>query len=275
MKQAAIIILFAFFTCNVFAQNQDCDTALELTSKESISYSSTSGIGQKNEYIQNDCAPNDGSFENSSKWFKFTVYQSGNLFFTITPDLPQDDIDFFLYRTDSGGCSDFTSVRCNATSCNENNGKTGLSENEIDLFEDLNCDNGENAFSKDIDISESETYYLIVNNWTNSGAGYRIDFCGTALLGESDDVCNEITSAKEITYQEDINVYPNPTNGLLHIDQYQEIHSLEIINLAGEILSTKLVNSPLINIDVPTGFYVARLVMNNGNSINKSIIVTD
>ena len=58
-------------------------------------------------------------------------------------------------------------------------GPTGLSINETDTVEDLDCNPGENGFVRAIDMEEGTAYGLLINNFSESGNGFSISFGGT------------------------------------------------------------------------------------------------
>lgn len=157
---------------------QDCITGSVLCDKSPFVVQSVSGAGSDPDEANGSCLGNFGQLsENQSTWFKWTAANDGTLTFTITPLNPSDDLDFVLYEIGdvTGGCSK-TELRCMATACA---GPTGINLESTDLEEDLNCDSGEDGFVRFLDMVEGTSYALMVNNFSNTGIGFNMEWGGT------------------------------------------------------------------------------------------------
>lgn len=164
---------------------QDCATASILCSKESFVVQNVDGDGLEPNEAAGSCLDvgSNGS-ENNSTWFKWTCSVSGTFTFVLKPLLITDDYDFAVFELPNG-IEDCTKdlLRCNATdggglsSCGPN---TGLDLTSTDIEEDLDCDSGEDGFLRFIDMEAGKSYALLINNFSNSDAGFSLDFGGTA-----------------------------------------------------------------------------------------------
>jgi hypothetical protein len=81
---------------------------------------------------------------------------------------------------------------------------------------------------------------------------------------------NEINSINASTLQ------PNPTNGLINISSRFEMQKIEVINVAGQILLSELVNTKCLQLQLQNfaeGIYFISIIYPNGLSTTKKIIV--
>ncbi|MDA0973004.1 MAG: gliding motility-associated C-terminal domain-containing protein [Bacteroidetes bacterium] len=145
-------------------------------------------------YIQESYPPQAGNFpvqlppeaclDNAQNviWYTFTVQESGNLSFVLTPDVITDDYDWGLFNLTNAACSDISTspellVSCNSYGSFTSNGPTGIStanggSGNLNGPGDLNGP----PFNGDYPVNAGETYALLVQNWTGSFDGYSLDF---------------------------------------------------------------------------------------------------
>ncbi len=159
---------------------QDCNTGSILCDKSPFVVQVLSGGGANPDEGDGTCLeggnPNTIT-EDQSSWMKWTAGTNGSLTFTITPLNSRDDIDFALFElTDIDQCINTNPLRCVATSCS---GPTGLNLTSVDLTEDFNCEPNEDGFVQFIDMEAGRHYGLLINNFSNSSIGYKIEFGGT------------------------------------------------------------------------------------------------
>ncbi|MBK8502041.1 MAG: hypothetical protein IPL46_07445 [Saprospiraceae bacterium] len=192
---------------NVPDPNSDCPTGVVLCDKSSFVVEALSGSGSIQDEANNTCLDNYNSFgsppnsEESSAWYKWVAGVSGTLSFTITPNNPSDDLDFALYELPNGlnDCGGKILLRCMAsgeqggcatTVWEPCTGPTGMRISSSDNIEDPGCNindpcvqnaSGENDdnFISAIEMEAGKVYALIVNNFTQSGSGFSLDFGGT------------------------------------------------------------------------------------------------
>jgi len=173
----------------------DCGTSIILCDKTGFQVESLVGTGNDhNELDVNSCIGK----EFASSWYKWTCEESGSLTFVITPNnnnpsKETDDIDFAIYKLPGGldDCANKELVRCMASGADLNkpysswaicNGPTGLNENSSDTVEEPGCSNNSDNYVAALDMVAGESYVLIVNNFSQSGLGFSIDFGGTGTF---------------------------------------------------------------------------------------------
>ena len=169
---------------------QDCLGAIPICQQIYSETLSPTGDGNYN----NEVNPNNNCTEGeiNSIWYKFTVDQSGDFGFLITPNDLNDDYDWSLFNITNASCSDiFTNqslmVSCNAAGSfppnNTCNGLTGATGASIYNIQGGGCNAitpniavGSTPFNDLIPVVAGNTYVLMVSNWTGSNNGYTIDF---------------------------------------------------------------------------------------------------
>ncbi len=173
---------------------QDCISASVLCEKVPFVNKKLSGNGRFPDEALHSCLGETNGFgqtsEQQSVWYTWTAANNGTLTFELNPLNPGDDLDFALYELPSGilNCNDKKLLRCNATApfnfqTGRNCGtRTGLDLTSTDISENFNCDAGEDGFCKYIDMEAGKAYALIINNFTNTGIGFSIDWGGTGLF---------------------------------------------------------------------------------------------
>lgn len=179
-------------TMRICIQNQysDCEVAFPLCSSSAFN---TNSFGPGN---QDD---NIGSCfttftEDQSIWLTFEIQTSGSLGFIIDSQSTAvdalgnegDDYDFILYRADNNNfCSNYlangTLRSCNARSTRGPGGTTGLSTANGGTTNSENPNAG-NPFNLDLGVTAGEIYYLMINNFSDTGIGFDLTFTGTAGL---------------------------------------------------------------------------------------------
>lgn len=179
----------------------DCNTGTILCDKSSFSVDFISGTGNNPNEIDNaGCNSITCDIqESSSVWYKWTCKDPGTLSFTLTPSNSTDDLDFLVYELPNGvdDCSDKIELRCMASGENvgeplpqwENcTGPTGLSLSDSDFSETCGCQGGDNNFVAALDMIAGKSYALVINNFSETGYGFSIEFGGTGtFLGPNAD----------------------------------------------------------------------------------------
>jgi SprB repeat/CHU_C Type IX secretion signal domain/PKD domain len=171
--------------------SSDCPTASILCDKSPFVVRSVTGAGRDTREMNDASCFSGGSptnFESNSTWFVWRVSQAGNLTFTLTPLNPLDDLDFVLYRLPNGigNCGGKQLVRCMASgeSQGQNSdrclGPTGLRVGASGTSMPSGCPTAaSNAWLSPVNMSVGEVYALVVNNFSNTGNGFSIDFGGS------------------------------------------------------------------------------------------------
>ncbi|MEM1319890.1 MAG: gliding motility-associated C-terminal domain-containing protein [Bacteroidota bacterium] len=180
---------------NVPEPSGDCNTGVILCDKSPFTVSFFSGTGFNPNEIQNSScdSPTCLMEESSSTWYKWTCRDPGSLTFRLSPLNPSDDLDFLVYELPGGldDCNNKQDIRCMASGevvgeplsvwqpCT---GPTGLALNDTDITEFCGCDPGDNNFLQAIDMVAGRSYALVVNNFSNTGLGFSIEFGGTGTF---------------------------------------------------------------------------------------------
>lgn len=168
----------------------DCPTGPVLCDKSSFTVESLVGVGNlDNEFDPGICI----QAEFASAWYRWTCKDAGTLSFTITPTNPSDDIDFAIFELPGGldDCANKVKIRCEAAGENVGQpfsnweictGPTGLSISETDTDEFPGCAPGQNNFVSAIQMVPGVSYALIINNYSNTGNGFSIEFGGSGTF---------------------------------------------------------------------------------------------
>lgn len=118
--------------------------------------------------------------EHNTSWYRLVMDVSGELTFNITPVKAADDYDFMLFKP--GGknfCDSLQKYRispiraCISRNKEEINGKTGLNLKATDEFVKHGVGS---AYCKALSVKKGESYYLVLDNVYDNGAGHTIDF---------------------------------------------------------------------------------------------------
>ncbi|NUQ23536.1 MAG: gliding motility-associated C-terminal domain-containing protein [Saprospiraceae bacterium] len=173
----------------------DCNTAVILCDKSPFTVDYFEGVGNDpNEIDDANCSrPTCDIAESNSIWYKWTCKDPGSLTFNITPLNPIDDIDFIVYELPNGidNCSNKQEIRCMAAGAINGapfsewepcTGPTGLSLTETDEVEYCGCDPGQNSYIEALQMVAGRSYALVINNFSESAAGFSIEFGGTGTF---------------------------------------------------------------------------------------------
>ena len=168
----------------------DCPTGVILCDKSSFTVESLVGTGNNsNEFDQSICIQT----EFASAWYRWTCKDPGTLEFTISPTNPSDDIDFAIFELPGGitDCANKEKIRCEAAGENVGQpfstwqictGPTGLRAGETDTDEFPGCATPNNNFVAPVNMVAGRSYALIINNFSNTGNGFTIEFGGTGTF---------------------------------------------------------------------------------------------
>lgn len=190
----------------------DCPTAAVLCDKSPFSVNSVTGAGRDvTELNDATCFGGNSGNEQQSVWFKWTCAQSGTLTMRINPVFSGDtlttlgdDIDFAVYELPNGinNCAGKRIVRCMAAGPHPNTvgvaggltrefiaarrcqGATGLSDAARDTEERAGCDPGDphDNFVAALNMVAGQSYAIGINNFSNTGNGFSIEFGGTGTF---------------------------------------------------------------------------------------------
>ncbi len=177
-----IFVIFLTFSGALVAQipnNQDCLAAIPICQNVYSTTVSYTGEGNYPNEI-NSGSSCLGSGELNDVWYTFTVQQSGNLNFLITPNTSSDDYDWAVYNLTNNNCSDiFTNpsieVSCNFSATSGTTGPNGGSA--------LNSQNAAGTpYNQVVPVTVGQTYVVNVSNFSSSQSGYTIDFSASTAV---------------------------------------------------------------------------------------------
>lgn len=188
--------------------SSDCNTGVILCDKSPFTVEQVSGVGQDPNEMDDlacntfNCVPE----ESGSAWYKWTCDEAGSLTFTLTPLNPADDLDFAVYELPNGiaDCGNKIDLRCMFSgeqvgapfdvweACT---GATGLAQGDPDVTESCGCQEGDNNFVAQVEMVAGRSYALVVNNFSQSGSGFSVEFGGTGtFLGPEAEFRNDAPS---------------------------------------------------------------------------------
>ncbi|MDP2722156.1 MAG: T9SS type A sorting domain-containing protein [Bacteroidales bacterium] len=161
---------------------QDCLGAIPVCDFIYIEDHTANGHGNYNEIPSTQTCPlhcMDG--EKNSRWYIFTVLESGVLRFEITPQTSSDDYDWSVFNLTNHDCGEIWSnpgemlVSCNAAGGSGYQGATGISTPHGGTN---NCNGGGPTakWNADLVVWAGSTYVLVVSDWTQTPGGYTLDF---------------------------------------------------------------------------------------------------
>lgn len=132
--------------------------------------------------------------ESNSAWYTFTLAESGQFGFDITPIDASEDWDFALYgpfSSTTGNCSQVATMDPIRGNYAINTGATGIgASGTLDCADDSTF----MAYSNWLNVNTGETYVLMINNYSNTNSGFTLNFTGSIFSGSSSNPldCNVI-----------------------------------------------------------------------------------
>lgn len=160
--------------------NADCAKAIEI--KDTI-YGPTSPPEKFGEKLEITEADKKSLLyieeEHHTVWYRFKCPCNGKLTFEIVPESVTDDYDFLLFKTDGkkGFCDriatkEIKPIRTNiARNDKKLKSRTGLS---LTAKADFVHSGPGQGFSKYVDVTKGNTFYLLVDNVYNGGKGHTV-----------------------------------------------------------------------------------------------------
>ena len=118
-------------------------------------------------------------------WYRFTCFADGTLGFTIIPNSATSDYDWQVFDITNRNPDDvFTDASLTiASNWSQYYGNTGTTATAANFME---CEGPVPQFSRMPNIVRGRTYLLLVSHFTNSQAGYRLEFGGgTAIITDT------------------------------------------------------------------------------------------
>jgi gliding motility-associated-like protein len=165
--------LICFLTFGQTPNNQDCAGAIPVCQATYSQTNSYVGVGNIPGEITGSLSCLSG--EVNGVWYTFTVQQSGNLCFSITPNVLSEDYDWAVYNLTNNNCSDIATMASLDVSCNFSGASGVTGANGLGGSQNNPC----------IPMQAGQTYVLYVSNWSNSPNGYTLNLAangGTAVI---------------------------------------------------------------------------------------------
>lgn len=182
-----LLSLGPFMASGQIPTTQDCLGAIPICQTTYTENFVPSGAGN----YPNEVNPNStclGGGEIYSIWYTFTVNESGDFGFVLTPNNLSDDYDWALFNVTNASCEDIYGnpnlvVSCNFAGndgCHGATGATGGTQYDIQGGGCYACPpsaaEGCSPMNALIPVEAGNTYVLMVSNWTQSNNGYSINF---------------------------------------------------------------------------------------------------
>jgi gliding motility-associated-like protein len=169
-------IIFSYLPFLAQAQvNNDCVGTRDRLVCGNQTFSDNSDGPGRNDF--QPAANNQGCLsngENQSAWYQIKIQTSGTLTFVIAPTV-SSDYDFAVYGPNVSCSALGNPRRCSYALTS---GNTGLSLTANDVSEG----GGGDGFVRYMDVIAGQTYFIIVDNFSNNNQGFSFTWGGTALL---------------------------------------------------------------------------------------------
>jgi hypothetical protein len=185
----SFIIVFSVYVKAQVPTTQDCLGAIQVCDYIYVEDYTASGEGNyPYEIPTSQSCPNhcmDG--EKNTRWYQWTVIQSGDLMLTITPATSTDDYDWAVFNLTDYSCEDIYNnpiqmmVSCNAAGGPGYQGVTGISSLNGGVI-DCNGEGNTNKWNVNLPVYEGESYVLVVSDWTQTPGGYTLDFSNSTAV---------------------------------------------------------------------------------------------
>ena len=256
VKCFLLFLIFTSLGTYLYAQSSDCATATSVCSSFFSQNDSPSGTGNVYEQAPGTCQTG-GEF--NSAWYVFTVQETGNLNFILTPNDLNNDYDWSLFDITTNGCAGINNGSSPEVSCNsygENfglQGATGISSAQGG-FGNLNGPGNINGppFNADLNVPVGEVFALVVMNFSATLDGYSLDF-GSSLASVFDQVSPQIIGVTQncnsnqltVTFSESV-----LTNNLNSIPLKLDIDGQVYIPISITASNTNFSNQVILNFDV-------------------------
>lgn len=223
--------------------SSDCPDATVLCDKETITVDLLSGTGDIRDEADDSCldtnpgtGSDDGNSESSSVWFRWIARNNGDLTFTLDPINPVDDLDFAVFELSGGlnDCSNKLLLRCMASGENVGapfsewrvcTGATGLMEGNTHTDEQRGCQPGNTNFLAPLEMETGKAYALVVNNYSQSGSGFRLEWGGSGEFAGPEANMVFLDDKEVYCPGEDIRFYAEDVSGSGAITEYNWVYS--------------------------------------------------
>lgn len=164
--------------------NSDCNNATRVCANVS-NPSNAKGPGIDAEGCSGSFCPAGG--ENHANWYKVKIATAGTFGFNIVPTTATDDYDYSIYGPNLTCTTLGNPLRCSDSAIT---GTTGIGGGDTDGGSfgsgGAAAPNTENVQGDGItpflNVTAGQEYLILVDEWTPTGAGFNLNFTGTATL---------------------------------------------------------------------------------------------
>lgn len=180
LRNFSFIAVGLFLVTSLFGQS-DCVDFLVVCGNADLSLNSN-GTGTDDFSSPNNQAPDCGFRETQSLWLKVPIAQDGLLEFSINALNNQDDFDFAIYGPNVS-CSNLgASIRCSSTNPQSAGvpANTGLRVSETEASEGPGSLG--NGFVSALPVREGEEYIILIDNFSQTNAGFELEWGSNAPL---------------------------------------------------------------------------------------------
>ncbi|MFT5745384.1 MAG: gliding motility-associated-like protein [Saprospiraceae bacterium] len=178
MRICFFLSLFSLLVSTQLSAQNDCCNADVIDNGNPITIASSEGNGTLE--TLSSCSCLNGN-EHDSHWFVFEAVTSGTFEMMITPTGLTADFDFALFGNECpcGGGTTVSSCDYTGPITTGPFVPTGISSTPMATFGVP----GATEWRPTVNITAGTTYYIVADNITDNGAGFTIEFAGTATIG--------------------------------------------------------------------------------------------
>lgn len=272
MKKTLFIILLLFVPFLLKSQNEDCITAQQICSTQSLTNTPTGDGTEEILGTSSEGCLNSG--ENYSAWYRVDFTSSGTFEFIIDP-FGTTDYDYAIYGPNRS-CSNLGSpVRC-SYAFPFFWWWTGILDSYSGVSEGAVIDNNGNTsdgFTSELNVSAGDSYYVLIDNFDQNSQGFTIDLSpSTASYSCTPLTINSFNlNVKKVDIVDKLSWNYN-FKGFNNNVKYCTIHKLKdsTVNIIDTIYNSKVSNISLMSSLDEHYYYKVSCNTFNGNTYASS-----
>jgi uncharacterized repeat protein (TIGR01451 family) len=116
---------------------------------------------------------------------------------------------------------------------------------------------------------------LVVGDQVKNRAHIYFDFNAPVPTNQTINTVSIVTGINETAFESSIVLYPNPTSDVLYVKSSAQINKVEIINVVGQLIASKIVDGNTAELDVKylkTGMHLIRIQTAQGTTLKKIVV---
>ena len=119
--------------------------------------------------------------------------------------------------------------------------------------------------NKTVYVGDSFTATGMVSNW----------YYNAYYLKKVIDITSVEFDGVDESYSSEIQIFPNPSNGMIKISSEKKIDKISVCDYTGRVLFNKSCNSEQINLDLQDykGLAIIQIIFENGQALSRKIVV--